>query len=66
MNLAALEVLPAMPDPTKRKLFRPRVIGRKYQTLRRERKSLIQQILQEDNVKRSGSGSNQCASEARP
>ena len=45
MNLAALDVLPAMPDPRKRKLFRPRVMGRKYQMLRRERKSLIQQIL---------------------
>ena len=63
MNLAALEVLPAMPDPKRRKLFRPRVMGRKYQMLRRERKSLIQQILQKDNVKRS-SGSDQCASEA--
>lgn len=39
MNMAALDVLPAAPDRTARKLFRPRAMNRKYQHLRRERSS---------------------------
>ena len=54
MNLAALEVLPAMPDPTKRKLYRPRAMNRKYQKLRRERKWLVKKMLNRDKVTRDG------------
>ncbi len=41
MNAAAVDVLPAAPDRSKRRSFRPRQMGRAYQRLHRERAWLI-------------------------
>ena len=63
INLAALDVLPAMPKPANRKLFRPRAMGRNYQALRMERASLVRKLLRRHKVKdKDGSSPGKSAS----
>ena len=54
LHLAALEVLPATVDKSKRRSFRPRVLGRQYQRLRRKRSWLIRRVkaMQQDKVEK--------------
>ena len=66
MNVAALEVLPAMQDPIKRKLFRPRAMNRKYQNFRREQKWLVKKMLNRDKVKSDGGCSQHTSKAANP